>query len=167
VVYAKRPFAGPQAVLAYLSRYTHRVAIANSRLVCLDERGVTFRWKDYRDKGDQDKPRHKTMTLSFDEFMRRFLLHVLPGGFHRIRHFGILANNVRKEKIALARELLNAAPAPAVMVAAEANANVADIPTDLIRANFVCKHCQGQMILIEVIVRGQSIRAPPLGRGVA
>ena len=116
---------------------------------------------------NQGRPRHKTMTLSFDEFIRRFLLHVLPGGFHRIRHFGILANNVRKEKIALARELLNAAPAPAVMVAAEPNANVADIATDLIRANFVCKHCQGQMILIEVIVRGQSIRAPPLVRGVA
>jgi hypothetical protein len=167
VVYAKRPFAGPQAVLAYLSRYTHRVAIANSRLVSMDERGVTFRWKDYRDKGDQNKPRHKTMTLSCEEFIRRFLLHVLPGGFHRIRHFGILANNARKEKIALARELLNAAPALAVMVAAEPSAKVADIPTDLLRANFVCKHCQGQMILIEVIVRGQSIRAPPLVRGAA
>ena len=83
VVYAKRPFAGPGAVLAYLSRYTHRVAIANSRLVALDARGVTFRWKDYRDKGST---RHKTMTLSAEEFMRRFLLHVLPGGFHRFRH---------------------------------------------------------------------------------
>lgn len=82
VVYAKRPFAGPEAVLAYLSRYTHRVAIANSRLVAMDERGVTFRWKDYRDKGHT---RHKTMTLEPDEFMRRYLLHVLPGGFHRIR----------------------------------------------------------------------------------
>src|SRR6185312_6137167 len=89
VVYAKRPFAGPAAVLAYLSRYTHRVAISNRRLVAFDERGVSFRWKDYRTKG---KTRYKTMTLSANEFMRRFLLHVLPGGFHRIRHYGLLAN---------------------------------------------------------------------------
>ena len=89
VVYAKRPFAGPQAVLAYLSRYTHRVAISNSRLLAMDERGVTFRWKDYRAKG---KTRHKSMTLSPQEFMRRFLLHVLPGGFHRIRQ-GIVFSN--------------------------------------------------------------------------
>ncbi len=82
VVYAKRPFAGPAAVLAYLSRYTHRVAISNQRLIALDERGVTFRWKDYRAKG---RPPIKTMTLAADEFMRRFLLHVLPNGFHRIR----------------------------------------------------------------------------------
>jgi hypothetical protein len=93
VVYAKRPFAGPQAVLAYLSRYTHRVAISNSRLLAMDERGVTFRWKDYRAKG---KTRHKAMTLSPQEFMRRFLLHVLPGGFHRIRHYGLLANSNRQ-----------------------------------------------------------------------
>ena len=83
VVYAKRPFAGPKAVLAYLSRYMHRVAIANSRLIAFDERGVTFHWKDYRDKG---RTRYKTMTLATTEFMRRFLLHVLPLGFHRIRH---------------------------------------------------------------------------------
>jgi hypothetical protein len=89
VVYAKRPFAGPQAVLAYLSRYTHRVAISNSRLLGMDERGVTFRWKDYRVKdGAKGKTRHKTMTLGADEFMRRFLLHVLPGSFHRIRRRG-------------------------------------------------------------------------------
>jgi hypothetical protein len=92
VVYAKRPFAGPEAVLAYLSRYTHRVAISNSRLLAMDERGVTFRWKDYRVKdgavvGASGKTRHKTMTLAPEEFMRRFLLHVLPGGFHRIRHY--------------------------------------------------------------------------------
>ena len=85
VVYAKRPFAGPAAVLAYLSRYTHRVAISNSRLIAMDERGVSFKWKDYRAKG---KTRYKAMTLAPEEFMRRFLLHVLPGGFHRIRHFG-------------------------------------------------------------------------------
>jgi hypothetical protein len=89
VVYAKRPFAGPAAVLAYLSRYTHRVAISNSRLLAFDEHGVTFRWKDYRASG---KTRYKAMTLSADEFIRRFLLHVLPSGFHRIRHYGLLAN---------------------------------------------------------------------------
>ena len=110
VVYAKRPFAGPEAVLAYLSRYTHRVAIANSRLIALDERGVTFRWKDYRDKG---KTRHKTMTLTTDEFMRRFLLHVLPSGFHRIRHYGLLANAGRRDNLARVRELLQVAPANA------------------------------------------------------
>ena len=103
VVYAKRPFAGPAAVLAYLSRYTHRVAIANSRLIALDEQGVTFKWKDYRAK---ERYRHKTMTLASDEFMRRFLLHVLPSGFHRIRHYGLIANTTRKDNLEQARELL-------------------------------------------------------------
>ncbi|NTV97512.1 MAG: IS91 family transposase, partial [Thiobacillus sp.] len=93
VVYAKRPFAGPEAVLAYLARYTHRVAIANSRLVALADGQVSFRWKDYRAKG---RTRHKTMTLTADEFMRRFLLHSLPTGFHRIRHYGLLANATRR-----------------------------------------------------------------------
>src|SRR5205807_358387 len=88
-VYAKPPFAGPEAVLAYLARYTHRVAISNSRLLALDERGVTFRYKDYRHNG---QPRYRTMTLAPDEFIRRFLLHVLPKGFHRIRHYGLLAS---------------------------------------------------------------------------
>jgi Putative transposase len=101
VVYAKRPFAGPAAVLAYLSRYTHRVAISNRRLIALDEHGVSFRWKDYRAKG---KTRYKAMTLDPGEFMRRFLLHVLPGGLHRIRHYGLLANGSRKASLALARE---------------------------------------------------------------
>jgi hypothetical protein len=108
VVYSKRPFAGPEAVLAYLSRYTHRVAISNSRLVAFDQRGVTFRWKDYRDKG---RTRYKTMTLSTEEFMRRFLLHVLPSGFHRIRHYGLLANAGRKKNIDTVRQLLQQ-PAP-------------------------------------------------------
>src|SRR3990172_8740939 len=103
VVYAKRPFAGPASVLAYLSRYTHRVAISNRRLVALNERGVTFRWKDYRAKG---RTRNKTMTLSSDEFMRRFLLHVLPTGFHRIRHYGLIANAERRYNLQRARELL-------------------------------------------------------------
>jgi hypothetical protein len=158
VVYAKRPFAGPQAVLAYLSRYTHRVAISNSRLVALDERGVTFRWKDYRDKGNT---RHKTMTLSADEFMRRFLLHVLPGGFHRIRHFGLIANNGRKEKLALTRELLRVAPV------AVADPKPADAPGDLVRPTFFCAHCGAQMVIVETFVRGQAIRAPPLLRSAS
>src|SRR5674476_468218 len=88
VVYAKRPFGGPEAVLAYLSRYTHRVAISNSRLIAFDGKGVTFKWKDYRAKGRQ---RAKVMTLASDEFIRRFLIHVLPHGFHRIRHYGLFA----------------------------------------------------------------------------
>jgi hypothetical protein len=88
-----------------LAGYTHRVAIANSRLVAMDERGVLFRWKDLRDKGNPERPRHEIMTLTFEDFMRRFLLHVLPSGFHRIRHFG--ANDGHKDKLALARELLN------------------------------------------------------------
>ena len=109
-VYAKPPFAGPEAVLAYLARYTHRVAIANSRLIALDERGVTFRYKDYRRNG---QARYRTMTLSADEFIRRFLLHVLPKGFHRIRHYGLLASAGCKANIARARELI-AAPMPEV-----------------------------------------------------
>jgi hypothetical protein len=104
VVYSKRPFGGPEAVLAYLSRYTHRVAIANRRLIALDDTGVAFRWKDYRAKG---RERFKVMALAVDEFIRRFLLHVLPGGFHRIRHYGLFANGGRAENIAHARHLIN------------------------------------------------------------
>src|SRR6516164_3311269 len=108
VVYAKRPFGGPAAVLAYLSRYTHRTAIANSRLVAFAGERVTFKWKDYRAKGDA---RYKLMTLDADEFIRRFLIHVLPDGFHRIRHYGLFANANRARNIALARRLL-AVPDP-------------------------------------------------------
>jgi len=152
VVYAKRPFAGPEAVLAYLSRYTHRVAISNSRLISLDEHGVTFRWKDYRDKG---RTRYKTMTLDVDEFMRRFLLHVLPGGFHRIRHYGLLANGSRKSSLAQARQLLLLLPT----AAAESRATGA-VSSD-VKPTFICRHCGAAMIIIDTIVRGQSIRAPP------
>src|SRR6266550_1012197 len=102
VVYAKRPFGGPDAVLAYLSRYTHRIAIANSRFVAFDGERVTFKWKDYRAKSDA---RYKLMTLDADEFIRRFLIHVLPDGFHRIRHYGFLASGNRTSSIALARRL--------------------------------------------------------------
>jgi Zn finger protein HypA/HybF involved in hydrogenase expression len=161
VVYAKRPFAGPAAVLAYLSRYTHRVAIANSRLITLDERGVTFRWKDYRAKG---RTRHKTMTLSADEFIRRFLLHVLPSGFHRIRHYGLLANAGRKDNLARARELLM-----------EASTNEGDVtqldegkPRDAQQqpqeqATYVCPDCGAPMIVIETFARQP--RAPPTTKG--
>jgi predicted RNA-binding Zn-ribbon protein involved in translation (DUF1610 family) len=157
VVYAKRPFAGPAAVLAYLSRYTHRVAISNQRLLALDERGVTFRWKDYRGTG---KTRHKTMTLSADEFIRRFLLHVLPGGFHRIRHYGLLANAERREHLARARELLHVVPTATESQRLEtAAANV--------QPTFVCPHCGAAMIVIETFVRGEPIRAPPTLRVAA
>jgi len=150
VVYAKRPFAGPEQVLAYLSRYTHRVAISNSRLIGFDDRGVTFRWKDYRAKG---RTRYKTMTLAAGEFIRRFLLHVLPAGFHRIRHYGLLANAGRRQNLALARELLNA-PAPPLAESDQASAASAP-PT------FVCRHCGAPMIVIQMLPRPRHIRAPP------
>lgn len=153
VVYAKRPFAGPDTVLEYLSRYTHRVAISNQRLVAFDERGVTFRWKDYRAKG---RTRHKIMTLETGEFMRRFLLHVLPSGFHRIRHYGLLANPVRRASLAKARELLGLVP--------EIDAQ-SDDPGVAIPAVFVCRHCGAPMIVIEILERTAPIRAPPMRRG--
>jgi hypothetical protein len=152
VVYAKRPFAGPEAVLAYLSRYTHRVAISNSRLVAMDEQGVTFRWKDYRAKG---RTRRKTMTLDADEFMRRFLLHVLPGGFHRIRHYGLLANGNRAASLARIRELLGQE--------ADAVAQIASLDAEPChpQPTFVCMHCGAAMIVLLTLARGQPIRAPP------
>jgi hypothetical protein len=155
-VYAKPPFAGPEAVLAYLSRYTHRVAISNSRLIALDEAGVTFRYKDYRRNG---RERYRTMTLDPGEFMRRFLLHVLPTGFHRIRHYGLLASAGRKANIAYARELL-AAPQPK----AECGATGADaaVPSDW---RPPCPCCGGRMIIIETFERGGGhARAPPWTR---
>jgi hypothetical protein len=106
VVYAKPPFAGPQQVVDYVGRYTHRVAISNHRLVDIEEGQVKFKWRDYRDNNQQ-----KTMTLSADEFIRRFLLHVLPSRFHRIRYYGFLGNRHRKEKLQLCRQLLGTAPA--------------------------------------------------------
>ena len=155
VVYAKRPFAGPQAVLAYLSRYTHRVAISNSRLVAMDERGVIFKWKDYRAKGST---RHKTMTLAPQEFMRRFLLHVLPSGFHRIRHYGLLANGNCKASLALARQLLEVVPAQAASPSSE---EPADVPPNAVPPIFVCRHCGQAMTILQCLMRGQAIRAPP------
>jgi len=150
VVYSKPPFGGPQAVLAYLSRYTHRVAIANSRLLSLDDAGVTFKWKDYRAKRRQ---RHKVMTLASDEFIRRFLIHVLPGGFHRIRHYGLLANGGRAENIARARELL--AVSPTQSEPADANAD------DPLMLSQPCPCCGGRMIIIETFERGSTPRTHP------
>ena len=158
VVYAKRPFAGPAAVLAYLSRYTHRVAMSNQRLIAMDERGITFRWKDYRSK---ERTRIKTMTLSPAEFMRRFLLHVLPGGFHRIRHFGLLANGGRRENLVKVRELLQVAPR-VVLETADAEAAIT-----LVQPTFVCPACGAAMVIIEIFLRGQAIRAPPLWPGAS
>ena len=148
VVYAKAPFAGPEAVLAYLSLYTHRVAISNRRLIAFDEAGVTFRYKDYRRSGPQ---RHQVMTLDAHEFMRRFLLHVLPHGFHRIRHYGLFASATRKANIARVRELL-AAPtsSPEPVEAAE--------PPDRLPP---CPCCGGRMRIIETFERWMQPRAPP------
>jgi hypothetical protein len=147
VVYAKPPFAGPQAVLAYLSRYTHRVAISNRRLIAFDETGVTMRYKDYRRDGAD---RQRVMTLPTDEFIRRFLLHVLPRGFHRIRHYGLLAASSRKSSLTLARKLLN--------VAAPAEEATADDPPD---QRPPCPCCGGHMVVIETFERWQQPRAPP------
>jgi hypothetical protein len=154
VVYSKRPFGGPAAVLAYLSRYTHRVAISNSRLISLDHNGVTFKWKDYRAKG---RDRAKIMTLATDEFIRRFLIHVLPSGFHRIRHYGLFASNSRAESIARARQLLDS---PASQTRAR-NQDAAHEPPALAHP---CPCCGGRMIIIETFARGCSPRTrPPTG----
>ncbi len=147
VVYAKPPFAGPQAVLAYLSRYTHRIAISNRRLIAFDGNGVTFRYKDYRRDGPE---RQRVMTLATDAFIQRFLLHVLPRGFHRIRHYGLLAGSARRASLALARQLLEVAPEPA-------NDNT-DEPVD---HRPPCPCCGGHMIIIETFERWQQPRAPP------
>jgi hypothetical protein len=153
VVYAKRPFAGPEAVLAYLSRYTHRVAISNSRLISFDDKGVTFKWKDYRAKG---RLRRKVMTLATDEFIRRFLIHVLPLGFHRIRHYGLFANGGRAGNLALARQLLAMPPPETRTDDAESDDDAE--PPALAQP---CPHCGGRMIIIETFEPGHPPRAPP------
>jgi hypothetical protein len=152
VVYSKRPFGGPEAVLAYLSRYTHRVAIANSRLIAFDEQGVTFKWKDYRIKG---RNRYKQMTLATDAFIHRFLIHVLPKGFHRIRHYGLFAKSSAADNIARVRKLL-AAPEPC------------NQPTDgaADRNQPACPCCGGRMIIIEVFERGATPRHRPTGPAI-
>jgi len=153
-VYTKPPFAGPQAVLAYLARYTHRVAASNSRLASLDQCGVTFRYKDYRRDG---QARYCTITLSTDEFIRRFLLHVLPKGFHRIRHYRLLASASCKANIARARQLMAAPMAelepPVVHDTADPDATTDHRPP--------CPCCGGRMIIVEVFARGSAPRGPP------
>jgi Putative transposase/Transposase zinc-binding domain len=155
VVYCKKPFAGPEQVLRYLSRYTHRVAISNRRLVAADDGGVSFRWKDYRIEGPG---RWKTITITPHEFIRRFLMHVLPKGFHRIRHYGLLASGHRAANIARARELL------AVPVRSEPPASpettAADQPRMLPRP---CTCCGGRMVIIETFGRGcEPKHRPPM-----
>jgi hypothetical protein len=148
VVYSKPPFAGPEAVLAYLSLYTHRVAISNGRLISFDSAGVTFRYKDYRRSGPQ---RQQVMMLDANEFMRRFLLHVLPSGFHRIRHYGLFASATRKANIARVRELLAVSMPPAEPI--EAAEPPAQLPP--------CPCCGGRMRIIETFERWMQPRAPP------
>jgi hypothetical protein len=153
VVYAKRPFAGPEAVLAYLSHYTHRVAISNSRLLALDERGVTFRWKDYRAReGATGHAWIKSMTLSADEFIRRFLLHVLPSGFHRIRHYGLFASGTRAANIARIRTLLAPAP-PSEQAVPQPAHNEPAAPA--------CPCCGGRLVIIERFRPGSQPRTRP------
>jgi len=151
VVYAKRPFAGPKAVLAYLSRYTHRVAISNSRLVRIDDKGVTFKWKDYRIKSGD---RLKTMTLQPAEFIRRFLIHVLPSGFHRIRHYGLFASAVRARNIERVRAPLTVAETPPQQ---QPETNGAADPIDGARK---CPCCGGRMIIIEMFEGVRPARPP-------
>jgi hypothetical protein len=154
VVYAKRPFAGPKSVLAYLSRYTHRVAIANSRLVKVDSHDVTFKWKDYREKQQNQA---KTMTLSTDEFIRRFLLHVLPRGLHRIRYYGFFANALRTDHLIKAQALLDPESQTtdreeAALVSSESQSS----------CTFICPRCSSPMIIIDTFERVQQPRAPPI-----
>ena len=147
VVYAKRPFSGPEAVLKYLSLYTHRVAISNSRLITADSNNVTFKWKDYRIK---NKARHRTMSLRTDEFIRRFLIHILPDKFHRIRHYGFLANAVRTQKLVQVREALQV-PIPEP-----------DIEEESEEHSFSCRRCGTPLLIIEIIRNlVEQARAPP------
>jgi hypothetical protein len=150
VTYAKRPFGGPEPVLAYLSRYTHRIAISNRRLVAWDDTGVTFKWKDYRIDGPD---RYKVMTLSVAEFIRRFLMHVLPKRFHRIRHYGLFANGARAQNIARARELLG-------MVTHENKPAATMTDEDTVHTPR-CPCCGCRMITIETFERGSAPRTPP------
>ena len=155
VVYAKKPFGGPESVLAYLSRYTHRIAISNSRLISADGETVAFSWKDYR---APKRSRQKIMRLATDEFIRRFLIHVLPPGFHRIRHTGFLANGIRRARIADIREHLNARPQSPANSDLKQTGDQNDIGL-----RHPCPKCGGVMIIIEAFKRGQmpKSRAPP------
>jgi len=151
-VYAKRPFAGPKAVLRYLSRYTHRVAISNRRLVACDDQRVTFKWKDYRAKAAR---RDKTMQLTIDDFIGRFLLHILPSGFHRIRHYGWLANASRRAKLCQLRALLKPGDADAM------GGSVTVEPGAEVCVEYRCPDCGGRMVIVATLDRTPWVRAPP------
>jgi hypothetical protein len=153
VVYCKHPFGGPKQVLRYLARYTHRVAISNRRLIASDENGVTFKWKDYRIEGPD---RYKVMTLPAHEFIRRFLMHVLPAGFHRIRYYGFLASGTRAKNVARARELL-APPIIPVDAIKAVTTNTAEAEA----AYHSCPCCGGRMIIIERFERGATPHHQP------
>ena len=141
LVYAKRPFAGPEHVLAYLARYTHRVAISNHRLLAVDDNCVTFSWRDYRHGA-----RTKSITLAADEFIRRFLLHVLPDGFQRIRHYGFLANGHRRAKLVLIRHLLAATLPPTTNTEQQPECSVADTSEQS-----SCPCCGSRMVVVEIL----------------
>jgi len=163
VVYAKRPFHGPEQVFAYLPRYTHRVAIANSRLLALNGNQVRFKYKDYRAKGHS---KHKTMQLSTDEFMRRFLLHVLPSRFHRIRHFGLLSNSQRNSNLIKARELLKVEP-PDNSVKEPGVSTTENQPIDKqLSEPFFCAVCGSRQIIVIAVERLPPKRAPPVNKGL-
>ena len=153
VVDSRPPFGGPKQVLRYLARYTHRVAISNRRLIALDDKTVTFKWKDYRIDGPE---RYKLMTLAISEFIRRFLIHVLPSGFHRIRYYGLFASTIRAKNIARARELLAIPMLPIEAIkAASTDANEPQTP------EHPCPCCGGRMIIIETFQRGCSPQYRP------
>jgi Putative transposase/Transposase zinc-binding domain len=159
VVYSKRPFGGPEEVLRYLARYTHRVAISNRRLVSLDDKGVTFKWKDYRIEGPE---RYKVMTLDTHEFIRRFLMHVLPQGFHRIRYYGLLTSQTRAQNIARARELLAVPLIPVDAIkAANAKASTSAQPEEPKAPAHLCPCCGSCMRIIETFLRGQQPKHRP------
>lgn len=161
VVYAKEPFAGPNAVLAYLSRYTHRIAISNSRLIRFDKRSVTFRVKDYRLEG---AGRHTSMTLATPEFIRRFLIHVLPRGQHRIRHYGFYGNGNRAANIAKIRQLLGAASADKCHANDDSPCDTDEPPRVLA---LPCPCCGGRLIIIDTVAPTQHPRAPPKSQRAA
>jgi Putative transposase/Transposase zinc-binding domain len=150
IVYCKDPFGGPEEVLRYLARYTHRVAIANRRLIAFDDKGVTFKWKDYRVEG---AARYKVMTLATDEFIRRFLMHVLPAGFHRIRYYGLLASGKRAQNIARARKLLTPPMIPIDTIKAMSSDPSAQTAESQVE-KYPCPRCGAPMIIIERFERG-------------
>ena len=168
-VYSKPPFGGPEEVLRYLARYTHRVAISNRRLMACDDKGVTFKWKDYRVEGPE---RYKIMTLAPGEFIRRFLIHVLPAGFHRIRYYGLLASGKRAENVARARELLLTPPPVIPIEAIKAINSNPETPTENNSQEAqpqkrACPCCGAQMTIIERFARGKTPRHQPTAPAVA